>query len=691
MSWLLAVAVKNALLALPLAALALLVGRWLRRPALAHVLWAVVLLKLLTPPLVDVPVGWRLDVEGWLAGDAEETVANASRPDEQGPAKRSPTTSSSSPIVVVSSSPYAAPAASAGGPASASPSPSASHPRVRRAVPPPLPPGEPGWNVPWRQWAGAIWLTGSLVMLTVLARRAWRFRRFIRLAVQRDEYLPARVAELAHAAGVGVSPRVIVVEGIVSPMLWGLGENARLVFPAQLVKRLSPAKLDTLLLHELAHFARKDHWLRALELAACIVYWWNPLVWWARREIERAEEECCDAWVIERQNGVRHSYAEALLTTVDFLCERRAALPPAACGIGEAAVLRARLTQIMQGEAAARLSRWGQVLVLTTGLLLSLLQPALWATSSATATAPPPAAKLVSAASPDAAVDRTASQDREATVIPQRPPAPAASGESSASLSDLDFSPPRPAPIRWATAVSPNGKFRVEAHIGWRATLIHADSGWRLGLNTYQIKCLSFAPDSRTFATGHDNAVVRLWDNAGRDMGSFKGSDAITSVHIAPDGRRLAAGSRDGSVVVWDLTTGDELARLPRQGAEVSCVRWSKRGDRLAIAMGAWNQPDEAALCVWSPDNDLTRLTLKASVSAVDWLGDDRSLLIADWEGQCQIRSIEDASDGRAGRVSREPTGHLMVDKDHVSTCNWSPDCPLVSKWLADQLVSKAH
>ncbi len=512
------------------------------------------------------------------------------------------------------------------------------------------------------------------------------------MAVQRDEYLAARVAELAQAAGVGVSPRVIVVDGIVSPMLWGLGENARLIFPAQLVKRLSPGKLDTLLLHELAHFARKDHWLRALELAACVVCWWNPLVWCARREIERAEEECCDAWVVERQNGVRHPYAEALLTTVDFLCERRPAMPPAACGIGDADVLRGRLTQIMRGEAAARLSRRGQALVLGAGLLLSLLQPALWATSSVSETAPPPVAKIVSAASHDVAKEGSASEDREATVDGQRPPvASAVARESSASLRDLDFSPARPAAIRWATAVSPNGKFRVEAHTGRQATLIHIDSGWRLGLNTYEIKCLSIAPDSRMFATGHDDGAVRLWANTGGLLDlQLKGSDAITSLHIAPRGRSLAAGSSDGSVVVWDLTSGDEVARLPRQEAAVSCLRWSKRGDRLAIALGAWDQPDEAALLVWLPGKGVTRLKVKEPVGALDWLGEDESVLIADWNGRCQIHSVEEVREGRAGSVSREPTGHLIVDKDHVSACGWSPDCRLISKW-EEQVVTKAR
>ena len=103
--------------------------------------------------------------------------------------------------------------------------------------------------------------------------------------------------------------------------------GARLIFPARLAKRLSPAKLDTLLLHELAHFARRDHWLRALEMAACVVYWWNPLVWWTRREIERAEEECCDAWVIDTLPEERRSYAEALIEVTEHVSQMAAPVP----------------------------------------------------------------------------------------------------------------------------------------------------------------------------------------------------------------------------------------------------------------------------------------------------------------------------------------------------------------------------
>src|SRR4051794_22887480 len=56
MDTLLHLGVSNALLAGLLALVAALVARFARRPALAHGLWLLVLLKLLTPPLLPVPI-----------------------------------------------------------------------------------------------------------------------------------------------------------------------------------------------------------------------------------------------------------------------------------------------------------------------------------------------------------------------------------------------------------------------------------------------------------------------------------------------------------------------------------------------------------------------------------------------------------------------------------------------------------
>src|SRR5438552_1039484 len=52
------VGLSNAIVASVLAVLAAIASRIGRRPALAHGLWLLVLLKLVTPPLVRVPLPW---------------------------------------------------------------------------------------------------------------------------------------------------------------------------------------------------------------------------------------------------------------------------------------------------------------------------------------------------------------------------------------------------------------------------------------------------------------------------------------------------------------------------------------------------------------------------------------------------------------------------------------------------------
>ena len=68
-----------------------------------------------------------------------------------------------------------------------------------------------------------------------------------------------------------------------------------------------------MLAHELAHLKRRDHWVRWFEAVVLGFYWWDPIAWWARREMERTEEEACDAWVVSLLPAAGGAYAEALV------------------------------------------------------------------------------------------------------------------------------------------------------------------------------------------------------------------------------------------------------------------------------------------------------------------------------------------------------------------------------------------
>jgi beta-lactamase regulating signal transducer with metallopeptidase domain len=125
---------------------------------------------------------------------------------------------------------------------------------------------------------GGVWVLGGVCLATRTWYLAWRFQRSLRKS-RSDEFLNIRMGRIAQAAGFTNWPEVVLLDGVFSPMLWGMGRRARLVFPAELAARLDRAASDTLLLHELAHYSRGDHWIRLLELAAKMVFWWHPVVW----------------------------------------------------------------------------------------------------------------------------------------------------------------------------------------------------------------------------------------------------------------------------------------------------------------------------------------------------------------------------------------------------------------------------
>ena len=171
-----------------------------------------------------------------------------------------------------------------------------------------------------------------------------------------------RVARLlVHEALVFWSaPSVYFMPGVMCPMLWAVGRRPRLLIPAALWERLEWGERDSILLHELAHWRRRDHWVRWIELLATATYWWHPACWWARRELREAEEQCCDAWVLHATGDFR-PYANALLHAVEFVSMRGALLsnskplPALASGMGQFNHLKRRIVMLKNASVARAL------------------------------------------------------------------------------------------------------------------------------------------------------------------------------------------------------------------------------------------------------------------------------------------------------------------------------------------------
>jgi beta-lactamase regulating signal transducer with metallopeptidase domain len=358
MQSLLEVALSNAILACMLAVVALVVGLITRRPALVHALWLLVLVKLITPPIFRVSVPWP-------SASGSASVA-AHRDSDPAPVV---------PELEVEDPPLADPdeplpeMAAAEQELALVPAPKQDFPD------PPTQPPAPTW-LPWPQLLASLWLFGTLSWFALAARRAWLFSDALSQASLATSELRERVAELARLVGLFGCPEVRMVPARVTPMVWGVFRPV-LLMPAGLKEKVGQQGTDTLVVHELAHIRRRDHWVRVLEFVVLGLFWWHPVAWLARREMRQAEERCCDAWVVRVLPTSARAYAVALVNALDFLSDSSPVVPPLSCGIGDVADLKRRLKMILRSATPHRLGLTAGLAVLGLAFFVLPLLPAL--------------------------------------------------------------------------------------------------------------------------------------------------------------------------------------------------------------------------------------------------------------------------------------------------------------------------
>ncbi len=191
---------------------------------------------------------------------------------------------------------------------------------VAASLPKPEPIGELSLTNSWGSvlhWPGwprllqSVWGAGSLISLMWLTFRLWMLRKRLRSA----RSAPQRLVTLSRdvARELGLRPlSVEVVDGIDTPFVCCIGRT-RLIWPAALIAGAATDRLRGIMAHELAHVRQFDHWWQWADLVARVVWWWNPLCWFARRKFWEASEQVCDAVALTLTRIDHREYAEMFL------------------------------------------------------------------------------------------------------------------------------------------------------------------------------------------------------------------------------------------------------------------------------------------------------------------------------------------------------------------------------------------
>jgi beta-lactamase regulating signal transducer with metallopeptidase domain len=374
---------SNAVVATLMAVVVAAVSRICRRPALTHSLWLVVMLKLVTPPLVPVSLPLANAFSPIGTSPAIVHIDRGARPGMEVAALAQPYVDESAPCFSNELFSEAQTGLTKTEPEVAEID------DIRQSID--LSDGEPhitaefpfGWR--WEPLVLVMVLAGALGWWTLTAMRIIQFQRLLKDVQPAPNEWQSHTDLIADRMGLGWCPSVYLVPGRLPPMLWAIGGRTRLLVPTKLWTGMGTDERTSLLLHELAHLKRRDHWVRWLELVVAGLYWWHPVVWWARRALREAEEQCCDAWVVWAMPDRARTYASALLAAVEFVSGARPvpAAASATSGSGHVSCLKRRLRMIVRAKTPKGLTWAGRIGVLCMAALLLPLAPS-WAQKSET-------------------------------------------------------------------------------------------------------------------------------------------------------------------------------------------------------------------------------------------------------------------------------------------------------------------
>lgn len=377
----------GAIIALPTAVAAWLGSRVSSGPATRHLLWSAVLASFVAPaiglPLLRAashaaPIGLDAAVHSSRAF----APASNPRPSREAVPQTHPVAPPPGPGLPAPSVRVAKPAPTMWGPATATTRPSAApaHAQIPASVPPARaePASLPATPHPLAEVRRALisqgplllvlWAAGAAPMLVAILVASIGAHRLVRRATP----APADTLRLVHVAtramGLRRQPRVYFTTQRVSPMLV-CGVRPALILPVELWQRLEPHARLSIIVHELAHLRRRDHWLSWCFSIIVTIFWWHPVAWWALARTRDEAEEACDAWVTAVSPGSRRTYAEAIVATKELIGTCGEGVSPRLCVVsGGVLRLRRRITMVMTGRVSPRGS-WAGI---AAGTLLTL-------------------------------------------------------------------------------------------------------------------------------------------------------------------------------------------------------------------------------------------------------------------------------------------------------------------------------
>ncbi|XZE18297.1 M56 family metallopeptidase [Pirellulaceae bacterium SH449] len=238
-------------------------------------------------------------------------------------------------------------------------------------------------RIAWYPSIGAIlisiWAAGTVVLLI---RQMWRLflcRRFLRSCrpiegAQQRQMLGQIKQDLKLDGAIDF----LESDSLTTPIVvtWRI---PTIVLPSDISFSLTSDQLHSVLAHELTHIQRNDHQVVFLQAASSILYWWNPLLYWASRRLSILREMICDD-VVMSMTDRPVEYARSILQIAEQTAKNPVLVSSLGIGLSPMGELESRIRRILDASnsrADLRITRGFAVgltaisALLITGLLFA--------------------------------------------------------------------------------------------------------------------------------------------------------------------------------------------------------------------------------------------------------------------------------------------------------------------------------
>ncbi|MCI8338431.1 MAG: BlaR1 family beta-lactam sensor/signal transducer [Lachnospiraceae bacterium] len=174
-----------------------------------------------------------------------------------------------------------------------------------------------------------LWFAGICMMIFLMAKSLFRLRGIIKssLPLQNSE-VRNLYYECLSETGINLEIPIYSTAFLKSPVIFGF-LKPRIYLPIHTISDYNATGMRFMLLHELQHFKHKDMIINYLINISGILYWFNPFVWYALKEMRCEREIACDSSVLQMLRETEYeNYGNTLINFAEKISRDGSSFSP---------------------------------------------------------------------------------------------------------------------------------------------------------------------------------------------------------------------------------------------------------------------------------------------------------------------------------------------------------------------------